>query len=163
MGKQTIEQRRAIFWRRVDTRGADDCWDWTGPLNRYGYGSTTWKNRGHNASRLAWILTHGDPGDMVVCHTCDRPICCNPSHLFLGTQGDNVRDCNRKGRGKGQFSDGASAPHPRYTAKLNPALVSQAKNLYASGVSQTEIGRRLGVHSSTISRAVRGEQWAHIP
>ena len=37
-----------------------------------------------------------------------------------------------------------------------------AKALYASGVTQTEIGRRLGVHSATISRAVRGEPWGHV-
>lgn len=149
------------FWKRVDKRSDAECWPWIGTIGTWGYGSFWFRGCTRNASRVAWILTHGEiEGDYVVCHTCDNPACCNPSHLFLGTQGDNVRDCNLKGRGKGQYT---SDSHPRHTAKLSAEQVRHAKFLYeACGVSQSEIARRLGVDSSTISRAVRGEYWSHV-
>ena len=38
------------------------------------------------------------PEGMVVMHTCDNPACCNPHHLVVGTQSDNIKDCVSKGR-----------------------------------------------------------------
>jgi hypothetical protein len=158
--KTTPEQRALTFWKKVLVKDATECWPWIGAIGKHGYGCTSWNTGRYNASRLAWILTHGDPGELVVCHKCDVPACCNPSHLFLGTPGDNVRDCQRKGRGRAHFELGK--PHPRYSAKLTEEAVREARRLYASGISQTELGRRYGVHSSTMSRAIRGEKWAHI-
>lgn len=155
----TKDERR--FWSRVDRRGNGECWPWTGVIGTWGYGSFWFRGCNRNASRVAWVLTHGDIArDVVVCHKCDNPACCNPAHLFLGSQGDNVRDCNRKGRARGTFkSDG----HPRHMAKLSDEQVREAKHLFESGsLSQSEIARRMGVHSSTISRAVRGEYWSHV-
>jgi hypothetical protein len=143
---------------RIVIGGTDECWPWRGALGTWGYGAFTLGGRALNASRATYALLVGEiPAGMVVCHSCDNPACCNPSHLWVGTQADNIHDCNRKGRTRGTF---ASDTHPRHAAKLTPDLVSEAKRLhYVEGVSQTEIGRRLGVHSSVISRAVRGLTW----
>lgn len=56
-----------------------------------------------NPSRFAMMLDHGAlllPASrlsFVVCHRCDYHRCCNPAHLWIGTQGDNIRDARDKG------------------------------------------------------------------
>ena len=38
------------------------------------------------------------PKGLLVMHKCDTRACCNPDHLQLGTQKDNMADCAAKGR-----------------------------------------------------------------
>lgn len=49
---------------------------------------------------IAYRIARGDTKNLQVLHECDNPICCNPSHLFLGTQKDNIQDMIKKGRGR---------------------------------------------------------------
>jgi hypothetical protein len=164
MTKQRRFDPKIRFMRNVPIASSAECWPWLGAVGTHGYGQFWMDGRQHNASRVAFLLLVGPIEDgLVVCHTCDNRLCVNPMHLWIGTQGDNVRDCNAKGRGRGKFSDTKGAAHPRYTAKLTAEKVREAKRLhYVDGVSQSEIARRWGVNSGTISRAVRGEKWAHV-
>lgn len=53
------------------------------------------------AHRQTWVFTHGQiPHGLHVLHRCDNPPCCNPAHLFLGTNLDNIADRVRKGRSR---------------------------------------------------------------
>ncbi len=146
-------------WHKVTVSGNDDCWNWNGSINKWGYGDCLYMGRRMNASRAAFISTNGiiDKG-LVVCHRCDNPACCNPSHLFAATQAENLKDCRDKGRQRYKYGKS----HHRSSAKLTEEMVIEAKRLYASGVSQSQIAREWGVHSSTISRCVRGEDWSYI-
>ena len=64
-----------------------------------GYGRTTYKGKNWTTHRLMYYLTKGKiPQKMCVLHKCDNPLCINPEHLFLGTQGDNMRDMHQKKR-----------------------------------------------------------------
>lgn len=157
---QRKSKTAAFSWGRVDVRGEDECWPWLGATNVWGYGDCVYAGRRSNASRAAYLDKNGGiQSGHVVCHRCDNPICCNPAHLFAATQADNLEDCRRKGRQR--YRKGAN--HHRPTAKMTPEKVMEARRLYASGVTQTEIARRWGMHSSVISRAVRGESWKHVP
>jgi hypothetical protein len=85
------------FWAKVEK--SETCWLWRGPVGKNGYGSTCVNYRHIGAHRLAWELARGPITPATcVCHTCDTPLCVNPSHLFLGTQRDNIRDARLKGR-----------------------------------------------------------------
>lgn len=148
-------------WKHVRVGKDDECWPWTLLLNRWGYGVCSLDGHTINASRAAYIVTFGELiGGFVVCHKCDNPACCNPAHLFAGTQAENLADCRAKGRSRGHFGKGAD--HPNHVAKLNPDRVREARALWASGISQSEIARRFGLDNQTIRRAVIRESWKHV-
>ena len=97
------KQLSDVFWANVDKRGSDECWDWLGQRLPRGYGRLSFNGKQYYAHRLAYELAHGAIGDgMVVCHSCDRPQCCAPHHLWEGSQSDNMVDCLRKGRHQSQ-------------------------------------------------------------
>jgi hypothetical protein len=92
----TVEDR---FWAKVNRRGPDDCWVWTGSTDPRGYGHIWRQGRLVPTHRLSYELNRGPiPDGMCVLHRCDNPPCCNPSHLFLGTKADNAHDMHAKGR-----------------------------------------------------------------
>lgn len=115
-----IEQR---FWKHVNRKPGDGCWEWTGFKDRYGYGFIHAERefgKPLRAHRYSWFLHYGSiqgtgPYTLsFVCHKCDNPGCVRPSHLFLGTQSDNLRDMSAKGRGSKRCSKKTSCPegHP---------------------------------------------------
>ena len=94
------------FWSNIDK--SVDCWNWTRSKKGKGYGCAWYEGKSWKANRLAWTLVNGPiPKGMDVLHKCDNPLCCNPGHLFLGTQSDNCKDMIAKGR----------QPHSWYKSK----------------------------------------------
>lgn len=93
----TLEKR---FWERVDKRAPQECWPWLGRTNALGYGTIDDKGTSKLAHRVSYELHVGPiPENHLVCHDCDNPPCCNPAHLFLGTDTENIQDMINKGRG----------------------------------------------------------------
>lgn len=95
--KLTTEER---FWSKVYK--TEDCWIWTAALGRKGYGLFRAGGKLIRATHYSWELFAGRPvpKGILICHTCDHPWCVNPAHLFLGTNTDNARDREQKGRGR---------------------------------------------------------------
>lgn len=89
----------------VDGNG---CHVWQGVRDRRGYAymSVDGRNR-----RLSRYVSHA-PRDKVACHSCDNPSCVNPSHIFLGTQKDNLQDMASKGRHRNQSKTHCPKGHP---------------------------------------------------
>jgi hypothetical protein len=84
--------------QRIETQTeiTDTCWIWRGYANGSKSnlrGKVSRKGRQVSVTRLVWELTYGSiPLGLNVLHTCDVTLCIRPSHLFLGTQQDNVDD-----------------------------------------------------------------------
>lgn len=92
----------AIFWSKVAIKSPEECWNWTGYIEKKGYGRLRYKKTLILAHRLAWELHYNQkvPETLCICHSCDNPACCNHSHLFCGTNADNMRDKAIKGRAR---------------------------------------------------------------
>lgn len=150
------------FWSGVDrSSGPDACWPWKRGRKRHGYGSfAVSKTRIVIAHRFAWELTNGDPGELLVCHRCDNPPCCNPAHLFLGTSKDNVQDAIVKGRPG--FVPPVRHGEKNHATKLSADSVREIRARAAAGQRHREIGERFGVSDVTVSSIVRRKTWAHV-
>ncbi len=85
------------FYTKVAVAGPSDCWEWLGRCDAAWYGHFQFNGKPIGAHRFAWWFSTGIwPGDLSVLHRCDNKACCNPAHLFLGTQKDNIQDAVRK-------------------------------------------------------------------
>jgi hypothetical protein len=150
------------FWAKVDRRGPDDCWEWTGTKTRKGYGQI--RVAGHNmqAHRVSYELNVGPiTAGLFACHRCDNPPCVNPGHLFLGTAADNSSDMVARGRTRagGYFAKGSA----RSNAKLTEHDVITILERLARGDSHSTLGRRFGIAPSLISGIATGKRWRHVP
>ena len=156
------EKAKQRFHRYVDKSGGPDaCWPWTGykgkkKLNCYGMIHVSRPRRLLRSHRIAYALETGvDPGELYVLHKCDNPPCCNPDHLFLGTQQDNSDDMARKGRSPKNDRKGSKNSR----AVLNLADVTQIKRLIGQGFTNVAIAPPFGVTHSLISAIRRGKIW----
>ena len=140
----------ARFWAKVDVRGPDECWPWIAYTDKYGYGTFGINGTIFLVHRISMALDGRDPIGLCALHTCDNPPCCNPSHLFAGSDADNVADKVHKGR---QAKGRANA-----AAKLTANEVASIK---IDGRLQRIIAAEYGVGQSTISNIKRGVYWAH--
>ena len=88
---------RFEFYVTIDT--ISGCWIWNGSRDKHGYGQMRFGRSLRYATHVSLELSNRRlPKGMFACHHCDNPRCVNPSHLFHGTQADNMRDCVEKGR-----------------------------------------------------------------
>lgn len=147
------------FWSKVSRDGPPhpyrpelgSCWLWTAHSQRYGkfkvggkYGTVA------QAHRIAYALEVGEPGALRVCHSCDRMLCVNPTHLFLGTDLDNARDRHLKGR----------SHLPRGQTLTASDVV--AIRAHRGWLSQSHLAGLFGVTNRTISDVQRGRSWKHV-
>lgn len=153
MNKVAILEKLATRSRKNEATG---CIEYTGPRLPRGYGKMYIGGYvSEYTHRLAYLLHIGEiPSGMFVCHRCDNPSCINPSHLFLGTVFDNVRDRDAKGR-SGPRLRGESAP----TAKLNQVAIQK---ILARKTTVPALMREFGVSRTCIQQVRQRKTWRHI-
>lgn len=113
------------FWSRVDIKRPDECWLWTGPKTKIGYGLARLseeKNRLTTAHRTAWKITYGAiEGKLEVAHKCANKLCVNPSHLYLSSRKENLRE--QAWRNSGYVYPASE----KETEAISRALIDRAK------------------------------------
>lgn len=154
------------FWSRVQVGGETECWRWQAGTNEgrgNGYGIVCLGGKKCYTHRTAYELTHGEiPDGLFVCHRCDVPTCCNPNHLFLGTNKENIHDALKKGR-----KWGAPSGERNGRTRLTDAQAAQIQALRQSGAlaagkhngsgttSLAKVARTMGVSANTVRYALR--------
>lgn len=106
---------------KINIRSENDCWDWNKSIDKNGYGRFSWREKGKlkttSAHRAIYIALNGEiSGKICVLHQCDNRRCCNPKHLWLGTNNDNSKDMvakNRQAKGNRHWS----RTHPEKLAR----------------------------------------------
>jgi hypothetical protein len=141
----------------------DTCWIWKGYRHPFGYGNIRVGGVTKLTHRVSYELHTGPiPDGLHVLHRCDNPPCCNPDHLYVGTNDDNTRDRITRGRGAT-----GSRCHPykpvfgemRANSRLKESDVVYIREQAALGVSSGELAEMFKIHAATISCIIRGKKW----
>jgi len=145
------DQPQEYIRSKVEVDETTGCWNWTA-ARTHGYGVLRNGNRNIQAHRASYMTFCGEiPAGLFVCHRCDNPACCNPSHLFLGTNADNMRDKAAKDR----------APYgsQHWRSKLDERDVAEIRARVAVGEYRGDIGVLFGITGSVVSEIASGKAW----
>lgn len=151
------------FLAMVQRGAPEDCWPWLGARTENGYGKfSQGRNTHHYAHRLIWQLEVGPiPPGMVIAHACDHPPCCNPAHLWLATQAENLEDMRRKGR-RPSLERHGSPGERNPNARLTDAKVRSIRAQFAAGATQAALSQAFGMGETTVGHIVHGRTWGHL-
>jgi DNA-binding MarR family transcriptional regulator len=141
------------FWSRVKRGSENECWPWIGTRNPKGYGLFWNGSTTTTSQRVAFAIANGSMPDALICHTCDNPCCCNPVHLFAGSDSDNQRDSVAKGRRAHIFGENNNR------VILTVDQVIAIRERYAAGEYAVELANEFGVSQPTISAICTGRNW----
>jgi len=151
--KYTPEKAVEVFWSRVDKNGPNGCWLWTAAKDKWGYGDLNYLGKHVQAHRLAWKLLRGDPGKLDCLHTCHNPTCCNPDHLYLGTDKENARDRVVAGR--------VLRGEKLHNTKLTAAKVLEIRALKGK-MKQKDIAAKYGLNLTYVWQIWHRRTWKHV-
>jgi hypothetical protein len=158
-----------LFWSRVSIGGPDDCWEWKLRPSQDGYGIfciPTRRKRGrgqkyrrvkaHRYAKMIQLQTKLPP-EIKVLHSCDNPPCCNPDHLFTGSQIDNIMDMVRKGR------QNAPRGERNNLSKRTVEEVLEIRRLRREGMSCAEIAVIFNTDRTSVWSIDKRRCWKHLP
>ena len=142
------------FWRFVNK--SEGCWEWTGYTATNGYGTIQRNHAPVLAHRASWEIANGAvPAGMSVLHKCDNRRCVNPSHLWVGTQAQNMADMVAKGRSMRGAKCGRR--------KLTSVQADEVKLHVALGTPTPEIARKYCISRTAVYNIISGKCWKGDP
>lgn len=157
-----------------------ECWEWkfskrgSGTRVGGGYGRFTIGATVYSAHRLTWELANGPiPEGLKVLHHCDNPPCCRLEHLFLGTDGDNVRDKFAKGRGgigdshwtkqRPELLGHITRGEAQHSSKMTEDKVREMRQLWDAKILDSyQLGEKFGIRQSSAYKICSRQSWKHV-
>ncbi len=131
---QVLANKSIDLLKKIDPYGGlNSCWEFTNAKYRSGHGQI--RRQGKLVRAHRWSYEHHYDVQLkdkdVVRHLCDNPACCNPLHLLIGTQADNMHDCTSRGRARNQHKH------------ITQSEVNQMKQLREQGMSFRAIAKQM--------------------
>lgn len=182
---ELTEKDKARFFKKTSPLNEAGCIHWNAALGG-GYGHFSIRGQCYGAHRVAWVIRYGSiPVDRIIRHTCDHPSCVNPDHMLLGTDVDNMRDRDSRGRtvnirgdahysrqrpevlARGERHGSHVKPwtvtrgEKHKLARLNPDQVRYIRET-AGQRSGVELAAQYGVTSTLIYNIRKNRTWKHL-
>lgn len=143
---QLLDLKRR-FWKKVDRRSEDECWEWKAGCFYDNYGRFKIGSKNCKAHRVAYELTYGTAKNYLkILHGCDNKKCCNPKHLTENTQLQNIYDTLER------------SP----LAANRKLSVNDVKYIRSSKLPRWQLAANLGVGKQMIDDVIARRRWGHI-
>ena len=150
------------FWSYVNKGGPDECWVWSGTLDKKGYGRFRNDRVLNGAHRFAYQDKIGPiPQGVEIDHRCRRKACVNPLHLQIATgklNSENVATTGRKGGSQYRGVDW-HAPSEKWRARVHSGGTAYYLGHFHSELdaANAALEKRLELHTNNLEdRALRG-------
>ena len=155
------------FLAKVERKESWKCWPYLGYKDKEGYGRVHTDNGLIGAHVYAWKLTRKCevPEGMYILHMCDNSSCCNPNHLYAGTQLDNMRDKRERGHIPSAYALASNLKLHEGEIWLIRKLRIPIRSNYPNGrykFSQTKVAKMFKVDQSLISLIWNSDKWLSL-
>lgn len=151
---QAMTYTHQDFLKQVNI--SSECWEWVGTINARGYGLFHFNKKSIRAHRYSFSSYRGSiPMGLFVCHVCDNRRCVRPSHLWVGTHNDNMKDMAQKGRANTRPKVHSEA-HP-----LSKITKEIARNIREDKRSGRKIAAEYSVSKSLVHGIKKGTHWKY--
>lgn len=151
---------RERYFSKVDVRGEDECWPYTGAVNVDRYPMIRDSSPPYTPiaiNRLAWIFGKGALPPTSRVRKCPvLPTCGNPQHLELEQTGRPKVSVPRQ-------------PPPQIKGEQNPLAkltddsVRRIRSAeFSSPGDKARMASELGISPGLLSKVLKGERWTHV-
>lgn len=144
--------KEALIQKWANVKTPAECWPFRlrsfvfSKAERIKYGLVTLRGKRMRAHRVVAQLWGMNIDGNCVCHSCDNPLCLNPSHLFIGSHAENMKDKMSKGRHR---------VNPKY--KLPNDVASIVAERARAGENQRELAVEFGISQPMVSNLKNGK------
>lgn len=137
---------------KIDHEG---CWLFQKDGKRR-YGRIMFSGSFQAAHRVSFQIFKGPiPSNLHVLHTCDKPRCVNPEHLYSGTHQDNMRDRTARKRLPSR------AGVKNHNVKLKESEVIKIRQTEEK-ITHTALAKIYEISPEMISLIRRGKAWQNL-
>jgi len=141
------------------------CWEWQASCYWHGYGQFNICRNGvlskKYAHRVAYEVFVGPIKDgLFICHHCDNKKCIRPSHLFQGTQTDNMRDMMQKNRANNTVKAKGSRHHMSKLKEEEARLLLFLAR--RTNLSHRKLGLMFRISQATANKIIKRVHWKHV-